>query len=150
MNSLVLHEDNSESRVFNYLKKNNHLFIPELSSKVSLYEYSNKISKFAKVFFLNRNNIDIAMAAFYVNSQTQKAYITSISIIQEYQKKGIGVQLLNKVEEVSKLCAMKFIELEVDKRNHQAISLYKKLGFCEITQHSLINHNSLMMLKKIS
>lgn len=49
-----------------------------------------------------------------------------IAVLPEYQKKGIGTQLLEKTEELAKKLGIHMIQLEVDPRN---LDYYKKRGY---------------------
>jgi RimJ/RimL family protein N-acetyltransferase len=65
---------------------------------------------------------------------------------KEYWGKGIGRQIINKIEIKALALNIKTLNLKVIKTNHRAIALYIKMGF-----HLCRNHeNELEMTKEIS
>lgn len=85
--------------------------------------------------------------AFYVNNQVDKiAYISMIAVKEKFRKQGIGGLLLKECEKVSKLNAMKKINLEVLLDNISAIDFYKRNGFKCIENRK----TTLLMSKDIS
>ncbi|MCL2063649.1 MAG: ribosomal protein S18-alanine N-acetyltransferase [Candidatus Cloacimonetes bacterium] len=66
---------------------------------------------------------------FFLGLETLDEYtILNIAILPEYQGKGLGFQLISKIIESHNLKYDKYF-LDVRESNHQAISLYKKIGF---------------------
>ncbi len=58
-----------------------------------------------------------------------RGHIVSIAVDKLYRKRGIGSTLLKSIEEKFKMRSAKYSYLEVDIRNHDAISLYWKNGY---------------------
>jgi len=56
-------------------------------------------------------------------------FIIDIGIKQNYRKKSIGKQLINKINEIAHKNNARTISLLVDKKNTNAINFYKKAGF---------------------
>ena len=121
-------------RILNYLKKTDNEYLPKTSLLVtSLYDYSKKIAEYANVYFIKIEDEDIGICAIYMN--TEKAFITSIGIIEKYQNKGIATYLFNYVFKCVKDCGINIIELEVYKENRKAIKCYEKNGFKKNTEY---------------
>jgi len=150
MKNLTFTCDKSEKRILSFLEKMDRSFSPKLSSKVNLTAYSQKISKFANVFFASLDNTDIGIAAFYVNSDTRIAYITIIGVLPEYQRRGIGKELLDLVVDKAQENNMEYIKLEVDTVNISAIEFYRKNGFTPSISFEKNNNNSFYMLKYLN
>ena len=64
-----------------------------------------------------------------------------VCILKDYQSKGYGSIILNKLIAIAKQKQINILTLTVDKNNHHAIKLYEKHGF----QISSILHKSLLM-----
>jgi ribosomal protein S18 acetylase RimI-like enzyme len=62
-------------------------------------------------------------------SMLPTCFIIDIGVKQNYRKKGIGKQLINKINEIAYKNNAKTISLLVDKKNKNAINFYKKAGF---------------------
>lgn len=54
-----------------------------------------------------------------------------IAVAKKYQKTGIGVALLTKVEDVARSMGIKKIEAEVVEQNIPSMSLFRKMGYRE-------------------
>ena len=104
-------------------------FIPKLSSKVSLEEYSNKIFENAIRIEAWINNDLIGLIAVYQNELNQEMYITNVSIEKKYTGNGIANQLMNDLIAIFNNTQIKIIKLEVDINNKKAINLYTKYNF---------------------
>jgi [ribosomal protein S18]-alanine N-acetyltransferase len=65
-------------------------------------------------------------------SKVGEGHILNIAVHPDYQRRGYGQQLLNKVISAAEEEALTVIFLEVRSSNHHAIALYKKMGFHQI------------------
>lgn len=88
---------NRINRIGRFLSVVDEAFIPSLNSRVDIYEYSKKLSKYADNLFFVENGVDIAECSVYCN--TDIAYISSIAVLEEYRGKGIGKAMLKMVYE---------------------------------------------------
>lgn len=61
-----------------------------------------------------------------------EADLLNISIVAEYQRKGLGRQLLSAIMEVARGCSMRRMLLEVRSSNVAALGLYRDVGFRKI------------------
>lgn len=68
-----------------------------------------------------------------VTLQMDECHILNIAIHPDYQRRGLGYQLLADVLALLKEKAVRAVYLEVRSSNLPAISLYHKLGFVEVT-----------------
>lgn len=102
-------------------------FTKPLSERVNIYEYSVKLAEKAEIFNVYDGPKKIANAAIYMNREY--AFISSIAVISEYRKNGIGKMLHKRVVEEVKTKKIHTIELSVEKFNKKAIAFYKKLGY---------------------
>lgn len=122
----------SEQEIFNYLLENDSIFIPPLSARKDLHEYSGKLGKYATHFCAYENNRLVGFIASYFNDfSTRTGYISSVSVIEEYQGKGITSSLLSQVINYGKLNNFDKLRLEVSKLNINALNIYQYMGFKE-------------------
>ena len=122
--------EESISRVEKYLLKVDNLFPGKLRSAVDIPAYGKKIALLSDIFFVVVDNSDVAMVSVYLNdSLGGTAYISSLSVLQEYQKLGFAKELLAVAEKEAKLKNMKKIKLQVHKNNDRAMSLYRDNAF---------------------
>lgn len=105
-------------------------FVPQLSSRVAIPIYAEKITTNAARFEAWANSTLCGLVAAYCNdSERSSAYVTNVSVLHEYQGKGIASLLMAQFIKYVKDLGFKVVELEVDKKNVRAIGLYEKIGF---------------------
>lgn len=120
----------SENTLRDYLLSISDLFKPHLCDIVNIKEYAKKIFNNAIIIEAWDKNQLIGIIACYANNhQNGEAYITSVSIIKEYQGKGIAQLMLQELYKVLKNRKFTKINLEVSKHNINALNLYIKEGF---------------------
>lgn len=137
----------SSNKIEKYLKNNANIFVPSLSSRVNINLFSKKIFKNATQFWVFNKKEIIGFAAVYLNDKIcNKAYITSISLIDSYQGKGIGEKILCEIFNYSRDKNFKTISLEVNKQNIKAKFFYFKMGF-KIEKNNI---NSYILTKKLN
>jgi ribosomal protein S18 acetylase RimI-like enzyme len=115
--------ENPISNSFRYFKNRN---IDAIQSHVYtlILEYENK--------YIGYGHIDCDSVGKVHHTDLDKHWV-GICILEQYQGKGLGKIILNKLMEVAKLNFINELYLSVDKNNIKAFSLYKKIGF-EIIQ----------------
>ncbi len=107
---------------------------------IKLFERANYTEIVEKIvenaFFLGAFNWDglykfpIGYVAFYANNHISKnAFISSICVLNEYQRSHIGSKLMRRCIEISKKQGMERLRLEVLKTNDKAIDFYSSWGF---------------------
>ena len=107
-----------------------NIFNPPLHTYVDIEAYSHKIADNAITFEAWENNILIGLIAAYFNDLKNKAgFITNVSVLPEYQGKGIAKKLLVSTLEYGKLLGFGKIRLEVNWDNTSALNLYLRTGF---------------------
>lgn len=105
-------------------------FVNPISKELNFEDLLKKISEFATIIIAKTHDVLIGYAAFYANNMTTRtAYLTLIGVKPAYQKKGIGKELLTKVEQISLSKGMLKLDLEVKKDNEYAITFYKSQGY---------------------
>lgn len=125
----------SEIDIKNHLDKSNESFIPPLSERVNIEEYSKKIKQKALTFEAWVDHKLIALIALYKNENDNIGYITSVSVLPFFKGKRITSRLLDYVIKSTTDDGFNKIQLEVNKSNIPAISLYKKYHFAEYSSN---------------
>lgn len=106
----------------------------KLFERADCEEIIKRITTFALFFAaFNKDNDKESVAgyvAFYANDvETKTAYISNIGVLEEYQEKGIGGDLLDVVIDNAQKEGMCKIRLEVLNSNEKAIDFYRHKGF---------------------
>ncbi|UCD97252.1 MAG: ribosomal protein S18-alanine N-acetyltransferase [Candidatus Bathyarchaeota archaeon] len=83
---------------------------------------------------------------------TKKGHVVSIAVLPEHRRKGLGSQLVTKALKAMEVYKATECFLEVRVSNHQAVSMYKQLGFTEIRvkrRYYADGEDAYMMAKKL-
>ena len=131
-----------------HLEKCSASFIPPLKETVNLSNYAEKIFTKAKRFECWNNNQLVGLVAAYINLETKIAYITNVSVEENYKGQGIAKQILNNCFLYCEQQALENIDLEVHQENNIAINLYLQKGFRKFEIRE--NSNTLMLRKTIN
>lgn len=115
-------------KVLKYLEQVDQLFVPTLSSQTNLPDYAKKISEHAELLWVICDDEIIGMCAFYVNC-LPKAYLTSISVLPDFQGKGVAGSLLRQTIGICRQYGFVYLYLEVFKHNTRAYTIYQQTGF---------------------
>ena len=111
-------------------------FVPNLSLKVNIEEYSKKIRASAKTFEAWSGKALVGLVAAYMNdARARVGFITSVSVTKEFVGQGIASALLDHCLDRSRQEGMKAVRLEVSTESREAIHLYKHFGFSEIVRN---------------
>lgn len=115
----------------NYFKINEGIFSPPLSDRLNLDVYLNKLIKQASfIIGKDQKRRTVGVLAFYMNDLEKKIiFITSFSIVKEFQGKGYSKRFLKELYRLMKDSNFEKLALEVYQTNSIAISLYSKEGF---------------------
>jgi ribosomal protein S18 acetylase RimI-like enzyme len=120
----------SEVEIAEHLSHCDIDFVPHLRGRVEIGEYAKKIANKATRFEAWSGDTLAGLIAAYCNDQEKHiAYITSVSVMREWMRKGISSRLMSQCIEYAKVSGMRQIRLEVACDNSPAIRLYEKHGF---------------------
>lgn len=101
-------------------------FLQNLSSRVNLDEYIEKLSRLSsKIEYWHGGGL-VGILCFYSNIESSQIFISHLSTSREFRSQGLGGQLLNILK---KRFEGSIIDLEVDSANLRAQSFYRKNGF---------------------
>ena len=120
----------TEAEIFRHLSCCDVDFLPPLSDRVEINAYVQKIAANATRFEAWIADVLVGLVAAYCNNNTSSvAYITSISVLREYQGKGIASGLMQQCIKYVNQQEFEWVELGVDRENASAIKLYKNQKF---------------------
>lgn len=106
-------------------------FLLSISKRINIKEYVEKIRISAETFeaWDEQNNL-VGLIALYANKGVNSpAYITSVSVINRYQRKGISKILMSNVIDFLETTGFTKVILEVDSKNNAALKLYEMFQF---------------------
>jgi len=118
-----------------HLRRCDDDFIPRLTDRVEIDEYSGKIAERATRFEAWSNGLLVGLVAAYFNPDRQTAFITTVSVDPEHRKHGLAFRLLGQCLAYAQERGDAQVVLEVDSDNGRAIDLYKELGFTMADLH---------------
>lgn len=113
-----------------HLLRCNNSFVPPLTSRVEVADYSLKLAKKAVTFeaFAGAELVGL-VAAYFTKENHNEAFITNVSVIGSYEGTGLATKLMDLCMEYAKVQKFNSIVLEVSVLNKRAIRFYNKLGF---------------------
>lgn len=121
--------------------------IPPLSSRIDIRSYSEKLHNYAIHFSAWDEDYPVGIALCYFNRpETGVGYISSFSVRNEYQKKGIAGILIKNVTKYAREEHISKINLEVYRCNHNAINFYKKYGFKPVYRNETDQFSSMVLI----
>jgi ribosomal protein S18 acetylase RimI-like enzyme len=105
-------------------------FVPPLSRRLMIDDYACKLVERSIRFEAWQNDELIGLVAAYCNDpDKQVAFITNVSVLGQWQFKGIATRLVKSCIEYAKELQFMRMELEVDIKNSGAAKFYKKMNF---------------------
>ena len=87
----------------------------------------------------------------YEDSETQAGewYIDILSVHENHRRKGIGMKLLQAVEDLAKQQGARVIALNCEEMNVKGYQLYQRLGYTTTSTKNLSGHSYYHMTKKL-
>lgn len=122
------HNTSSQLDILYHLQNVSSAFVHDLSSRVDVKEYSQKLFSMAEREEAWSGDNLIGLVAYYINHDTQKAFITNVSVDIRFQKQGIATKLLKNAKCVAIEERMKLISLEAA-NDDELIAFYLHNGF---------------------
>jgi ribosomal protein S18 acetylase RimI-like enzyme len=112
-----------------HLRRSDDDFVPRLSDRVDIDEYSRKIAERAIRFEGWWMGSLVGLVAAYFEADGVTAYITNVSVDPQLRKRGFASQLLAQCVEYARDRGYTGVHLEVGMKNQSAIDLYEREGF---------------------
>lgn len=118
------------STLYNFFIFTDNYFIPGLSERVNLADYTKKLIAKGQFLLIYEEEEIIAALIYYVSNLDKcSAFVTSLVVKKRYQGKGYGSALLRKMKNELSILGCLDVSLEVDKNNLIARKMYTNLGF---------------------
>ena len=119
----------TERDIRSHLSSCDRQFIPPLSDRVDIGEYSKKLRLSAFTFEAWSDESLVGLVAAYINTPNHSCFITNTSVLPEFSGRGIAAKLLAACLKHAHTADAETASLEVSKDSHPAIRLYRKFGF---------------------
>ena len=120
--------------IYGHLKSCSENFLPPLHEKVDIREYSTKLFENSVTFEAWDDSSLVGLVAAYLNGGGDCAgFITNVSVEKNFAGRGVATILMTMCLAAAKRFGSKVVNLEVSAMNTQAIRLYSKLGFQELS-----------------
>ena len=110
--------------------KNYHDFLDMGWSNNQIINQINKKTNLSFGAFYNETLVSFILGDLFNIEKISEYEILLIYVCKDFRKKGLGTELLNKIEKNN--TRLKKIYLEVSKNNSMGISFYKKMKFIDI------------------
>lgn len=130
MNTSIIRNLATAEQIRIHLERCDSAFVPPLSQTVDLKSYAVKIYTHAERFERWKGGQLVALVAAYLNAADKsEAFITNVSVLPEYQGRGLAKSLIMECLDEARRREFQTLALEVDDGNRQAVKLYDNLGF---------------------
>jgi ribosomal protein S18 acetylase RimI-like enzyme/SAM-dependent methyltransferase len=136
----------AEADIRAHLGTCDHQFSPPLSTRVDLADYSRKLRANALTVEAWKGKTLVGLVAGYLNAAERSAYVTNVSVFEEFAGKAIATRLLGTFIEHAQAAALGTIALEVSRTNTAAQHLFSKFGFRAVEDRG----DFLLMLKPVT
>ena len=105
-------------------------FVPPLSQRIVIADYSTKLFNKSITFEAwSEQKLIGLIATYFDRGFSSSAFITNVSVNKAYGSRGIASSLLAMCIDYARRNDTKELKLEVNVKNFQAISFYKKFAF---------------------
>ena len=132
MNTSIDHRINAgtQKEIVAHLRLCDSSFSPPLSDRVDIEKYAAKIVNHAIRFEAWSDDRLIGLLAAYCNDEeNSSAFVTSVSVIEEWRGRRVACDLLSRFIQHAKAAKVSKISLSVGRTSDNAIQLYNKFGF---------------------
>lgn len=119
----------TEKQLFDHLLRCDGRYHPPLSQRVDIAEYAHKLRTHAETLEAWHVGELVGVVAIYINEAPADAFISSVSVDDEFAGLGIGSHLVSDAVALARLHGANAISLNVSPQSRQAIQVYQKHGF---------------------
>ncbi len=127
---LTTSDDNFFKKLISSEGKNYENFFTMGWSENQIINQINKKTNLSFGAFYNENLVSFILGDLFNIEKISEYEILLIYVCKDFRKKGLGTELLNKIEK-NNTC-LKKIYLEVSKNNSEGISFYSKMNFIDM------------------
>jgi ribosomal protein S18 acetylase RimI-like enzyme len=120
----------STVQVVEHLQACDAKFEPPLGVRVDIPSYGQKIVENARRFEAWSDGVLVGLvAAYFDNTEDGVAYITNVSVVAAWARRGIAATLLQQCIDHARHTGMRIVSLQVAAGNEAARQLYHAAGF---------------------
>lgn len=135
--SILPPKDINKDEFVRFVKDTELLFVPRLSTRVSLMEYTEKMYQHATLFVVREMDDAgklIACNAVYVNAAPLDSFATFLVVKEKYANYGIGAKLIIKAVRYCKELGSFGYSLKIRASNKIMYDFYLRLGFIKVSE----------------
>lgn len=121
----------SERELQGHLAACSAQFIPPLHERVDIPEYAEKLRRLGVTFEAWAGGQLAGVVAAYLNREQRTCFISSVSVLPEHSRKGLGRALVASCLARARAEGAETVSLEVSAAAVPAIGLYESTGFTE-------------------
>ena len=133
------------------IQKNDFYGVYELwqKAKLKLDTYQNEKREFAEMLNINSEscfvavNKDHLIGSVFGTNNGRRAFIYHVAVHPDWQRKGVGKKLLQKVEFSLKKIGVSRVRLMVDLENLHVVTFYEKRGYSTYEPYSVFMRKDL-------
>jgi ribosomal protein S18 acetylase RimI-like enzyme len=132
MSDTVVFQTNAATatQIADHLLRCDEQFVPPLGGRVDITNYAIKIVDRSVRFEAWHEGALIGLVAAYSDLNAHRvAFITSVSVVADWSRRGIGTRLVRDCVAYAAQLRLHSVRLEVNGQNRSAIRLYERLGF---------------------
>jgi ribosomal protein S18 acetylase RimI-like enzyme len=132
-----------------HLKTCDKMFVPPLSGRVDLHDYSIKLFEKSNRFEAWCKDVLVGLIAVYFRDD-KTAFVSNVSVLKEFEGMGIAGKLMNNCLSHLKDEHITLMELEVNIGNSRAITFYEKFGLkCVDNKSNNLKYTFTYFFKKL-
>jgi|688.fasta_scaffold536285_2 ribosomal protein S18 acetylase RimI-like enzyme len=122
-------DESDEAQLFAHLQGADADFMPPLSSRLDLVAYASKLAVRARRTEAWEDVKLVGLVAMYADDAIGGGFITNVSILPGYQRRGLAGQLLKRTLDLASALGLPRVRLEVNADNFAARTLYSRNNF---------------------
>lgn len=114
------------------------------------FDKHNQVNSIQDVVVIYQENVPVACGA-YKEYDIHSVEIKRMYVRKEHRRRGLAKLIISKLEELAKDKGYRYALLETGVKQHEAISLYKNIGYTVIDNYEpyVGNENSVCMKKAL-
>ena len=128
----------SSADILGHLRACSSYFDPPLGDRVQLDQYAEKLARSSVTFEAWDDKVLIGLVAAYLDGKDTpgQGFITNVSVMPEYQGRGIARDLVRLCHRSAKEKRLERVRLHVSPNSQVAVDLYSKLGYEPLGQEN--------------
>lgn len=150
MSRKIVETDNTNADFINLTKLLDDDLNERYGALQKQYDRHNKIDCLLAAVLIYKDRIPAACGA-YKEHGTDTVEIKRVFVKKEYRRQGLSRQIISQLENSAKSKGYRFAVLETGIKQHEAVSLYKSLGYTVIQNYEpyIGDENSICMKKDL-